>query len=454
MNPTMKLSFGEKLAYGCGNLFPTAVTATGGMAMYFYTDVVGLSAALIGSLLLLVRLADAVWDICVGRWVDRTRSRWGQCRPFLMFAAPLMGLAFVAAFTVPPFADPTARLAWVVLTYTALWWCYSAVMIPFQSMPALVAPDPDERLRLLGVNSFLMFVCVVGCGAGFPIVKDLLADGQPAQGFWRAALIFGGAGTLLTWVCAFGTRERVSAGAVRAPDLRADFAALWGNRGWRVCLLAFALLALLIGLPLAAGVYFFAAVLKQPALIGPFMGLSGLGLMLGVVISDRLTRRYCKKRVLVTATAAMGLVSMGYLAVMTGPVPAVLALALATNLALGIGAPITQSLLSDTADAIERDSGRRVVGTLFASINFTQKIGAGAASAVVGGVLSATGYLAGRPEQPAEALWGIAALMGPVCGAVALAIAALIGWGYPLGRAEVAQLRDELAARRAAAVPA
>jgi len=141
---------------------------------------------------------------------------------------------------------------------------------------------------------------------------------------------------------------------------------------------------------------------------------------------------------------------MLYLLFMSGPVPAVMALALLTNISLGIGAPITQSLLSDTADAIERDTGRRVVGTLFATVNFTQKIGAGAASAVVGVVLSMAGYIAGRPEQPAEALWGIALLMGPVSGTVALAFAALIGWGYPMGRAEVAQLRDELAARRAA----
>jgi GPH family glycoside/pentoside/hexuronide:cation symporter len=454
-NPS-KLSFLEKVAYGCGNLFPTAVTATGGMAMYFYTDIVGLSAALIGTVLLLVRLSDAVWDIFVGRWVDRTRTRYGQCRPFLMFAAPLMALAFIGAFTMPPVEGPTAKLIWVVVAYTLLWWCYSAVMIPFQSMPALVAPDPDERLRLLGVNSFLMFICVVGCGAGFPIVKDILSvtgpgtPPNPAQGFLHAALIFGIAGMLLTWVCAFGTRERVKAGAVVAPDLKADLGALWANRGWRVCLVAFALLALLIGLPLAAGVYYFAAALKAPQLIGPFMGLSGIGLMVGVVLSDRLTRRYCKKRVLVASSVAGGLLFMLYLLFMSGPVPAVMALALLTNISLGIGAPITQSLLSDTADAIERDTGRRVVGTLFATVNFTQKIGAGAASAVVGVVLSMAGYIAGRPEQPAEALWGIALLMGPVSGTVALAFAALIGWGYPMGRAEVAQLRDELAARRAA----
>jgi glycoside/pentoside/hexuronide:cation symporter, GPH family len=214
---------------------------------------------------------------------------------------------------------------------------------------------------------------------------------------------------------------------------------------------SFGLLALLIGLPLSAGVYYFAAVLKAPALIGPFMGLSGLGLMAGVVLSDRLTRHFCKKRVMVVSSALMGVVSLGYLATMSGPPAAVFALAFISNMMLGVTAPVSQSLLADTADAIELDTGRRVVGTLFATVGFSQKIGAGLASALVGGMLSATGYLAGQAEQPADALWGIAALMGPITGVIALLIAAVLGYGYPMGRAELARLRDDLAARRAAA---
>lgn len=452
--PPQNLSFAEKLAYGCGNFFPTLVTSTAGMAMFFYTDVAGLSAALIGTVLLLVRLADAGWDVYVGRWVDRNRSRWGQCRPFLLFAAPLMVVALLAAFTVPPVDGPGAKLAWVVLSYSALWWGYSLVMIPFQSLPPVMTPDPDARLRLLGVSTFVLFIFVVGCGAGFPVMKDVLAAGNPAQGFQRAALLFGGVGLVMTWLCFALVKERVQAPPAKAPDIKADFAALWASRAWRACMVAFGLLALLIGLPLAAGAYYFAAVLKAPALIGPFMGLSGLGLMAGVVLSDRLTRHFCKKRVMVVSSALMGVVSLGYLATMSGPPPAVFALAFLANLMLGVGAPVSQSLLADAADAIERDTGRRVVGTLFATVGFAQKIGAGLSSAVVGAMLSATGYVAsttGPVDQPAGAVWGIAALMGPVTGVFAFLIAAVLGWGYPMGRAELARLRDDLAARRAAA---
>ena len=276
-SPMRPLGFGEKLAYGCGNLFPTLVTATGGMAMFFYTDVVGISAALIGTALLLVRLVDAVWDIIVGRWVDRTRTRWGQSRPFLLWAAPVAAVSMVLAFTAPPFDGQAARIAWVLLTYTALWWSYSLINIPFQSMPALVAPDPDARLRLLGVNAFLLFIFVVGCGAGFPALKDALADGQPARGFQRAAMVYAVIGVLMTWLTFAVVRERVAPAPVLRPDLRGDLAALWRSQAWRACLVALGLIALLIGLPLAAGVYYFVAVHKAPQMIGPFMGVSGIG---------------------------------------------------------------------------------------------------------------------------------------------------------------------------------
>lgn len=454
MTAVAPLRFAEKVAYGCGNFFPTLVTATAGMAMFFYTDVVGLSAALMGTLLLLVRLADALWDIYVGRWVDRTRTRWGQCRPFLLWGAPLAAVAMVLAFTVPPFASTEAKLAMVVGCNLALWWGYSLINIPFQSMPALVAPDPDERLKLLGVNAFVLFVTVMACGAGFPAMKEALAPGQPALGFQRAAMLYAGVGLLLTCLTFAVVRERVPPAPPQRPDLRRDLRALAASPAWRSAMVAFALLALLIGLPLAAGVYYFAAVLKAPKLIGPFMGLSGLGLMVGVLLSGQLTRRFCKKQVTVWSIALMGLFSLGYLLVWQLPPAWSIAVAFVSNIMLGISAPVSQSMLADTADSIELASGQRVVGTLFATIGFGQKIGAGLAGAVVGLMLSATGYVAGAAAQAAGAQWGIVALMGPVTAAVAWGMAGTLGLGYPIDRRELERVRDGLAARRALAEPA
>lgn len=446
----LRIPFHEKVAYGLGNFMPTAITATGGMAMYFYTDVAGLSAAFIGALLLLVRIVDAVWDIFVGRRVDATRSRWGQARPYLLWFAPVLALALVASFTVPSF-EGTARTVYFVAAYIVLWCAYSLIMIPFQSMLPMVAPDPDERLRLAGVSSFVQFIFVVGCAVGFPVLKDVLSDGNPAQGFQRAAMVFGGAGLLFTWLCFAFVRERVPpmANAPR-PDLKADLRALLASRAWRAGALAQCALATLIGLPLAACVYYFTVVVGKPQLIGPFMGLGGIGLVAGVVLSDQLTRRLCKKRVYV---AGMLVGAVLWTAIALGGadrLPLVFVLSLLANVCLGISAPISYSMNGDIADDIERGSGKRVVGTLVATINFANKVGAGLASAIVGGVLSVTAYQAGAAQQAPEALQGVVALMSVIPAAMALGVAAVMGWAYPLGRAQLKQMNQELGQRREA----
>jgi GPH family glycoside/pentoside/hexuronide:cation symporter len=449
----MRIPLHEKVAYGLGNFMPTAVTATGGLAMYFYTDVAGLSAAFIGTMLLLVRLIDAVWDIWVGRRVDATRTRWGQARPYLLWFAPLLALALVASFSVPPWDGPW-RTAYFVAGYVMLFCCYSLIQIPFQSMMPLVAPDPDERLRLAGVNTFVQFIFVIACAVGFPVLKDLLSDGQPAQGFQRAAMLFGGAGLLLTWLCFALVRERVPPISSPQANLRVDLAALWRSRPWRAGVLAQCALGTLIGLPLSAGVYYFAAVVGKPQLIGPFMGAGGLGLVLGVVLCDQLTRRICKKRVYVGANIACAALLMGFALVSPTDLTLVFALNLLANMALGVSAPISASMNGDVADAIELQSGQRVVGTLIATINFASKVGSGLTSAIVGAVLSYTLYQAGTAVQSGLARQGIVALMSVIPALVALGVAAVIGWGYPLTRARLAQQQTDLTDKRARLIQA
>ncbi|MEN9893946.1 MAG: hypothetical protein RLY78_4241 [Pseudomonadota bacterium] len=440
----------EQLAYGLGNFMPTAVTATGGMAMFFYTDVAGLSAAFIGALLLLVRIGDAVWDIGVGRRVDATRTAQGQARPYLLWCAPLLALALVASFSIPAGLGETARHAWVVIAYVALWCGYSLVQIPYQSLLPLVAPDPDHRLRMAGVSSLVQFIFVIGCAAGFPMLKDALSDGDPARGFQRAALAYAGVGLAFTWLCYAGVRERVLAPpASTRGSLGPDLRALTGNRCWRVGIAVQCVLGVLIGLPLSAGVYYFTAVVQQPQLIGPFMGLGGIGLVLGVLLSDRLTRRWCKRRVFILACAAAAVLQCGYLLPGLGAVPAVFVLGLLCNVCLGLSAPISASMNGDIADAVEHDSGRRVVGTLVATVNFASKVGAGLVSAIVGLTLSLSHYQAGAAAQSDLARHGVLALMSVIPALAALGVALLLARAYPLDRAALQRLRDELARRRA-----
>ena len=445
---TARLPIHEKVAYGLGNFMPTAVTATGGLAMYFYTDVAGLSAAFIGTMLLLVRVVDAMWDLWVGRRVDANDSRWGQCRGYLLWFSPLLALALFASFTIPPL-EGAARTLWFVGTYIALWCTYSLVQIPFQSMLPVVAPDPDERLRVAGVSSLVQFVFVIACGAGFPIMKDILAAGHgQAHGFQQAALLMAVVGLLLSWTCFAFVRERVRPMPSAQPDLRGDLRTIGASRVWLIGFLVQVLLGTLVGLSLGSSVYYLANVLHHPELVGPYMGIGGVGLLAGVILSDQLTRRICKKKVLVGSMVACAVTALAFALVTPAHLPLVFVLAFANNVTIGICAPITSSMNGDIADQLELDGGRRVVGTLVATINFASKVGAGLCSALIGATLSMTGYLPGVTAQPGGALDGITALMSAVPAIIAMAIALAIARFYPLGRARLAQLRVDLEAAR------
>lgn len=447
---TPEVPLRERLAYGLGTFLPTAVNATGGMVMFFYTDVMGLSAALMGMILLITRAGDAVWDIYVGRLLDRTRTRWGQARPYLLFGAAPMALGLVAVFTVPPWEGP-ARVAWAVAANILLMWSFSLVVIPQQSLLALMTDDANQRLRISAFNSALTFVFVIGAGAGFPMLKDALADGSPARGFQLAAMLIAAVGLALTWVCFAVVKERVRPAPVQRPDLRGDLHALWQSRTWRVLVLTIGGQAAVISLIVGPGIYFFNVVLKQPAMIGPFMGVAGAGLVAGVLLGDRLTRIYCKKRVFVGSQVAAGLLLLGFLGGTSLSLAGALVLVGAVNLMLGIGAPILGSMNADVADHVELTSQRRIVGTLFATSNFISKVAAALASAVIGAVLTLSHYAPGGAAQPPEAVLGITLMMGILPAALALGLALLLALAYPLNKAGLETLREELALRRAAA---
>ncbi|NJR71689.1 MAG: hypothetical protein HC782_00395, partial [Gammaproteobacteria bacterium] len=139
--PTMTLKFSEKLAYGMGDFASNLIFATvSTFLMYYYTDIYGLEAVVVGTLLFVARFIDAVWDLYLGTIIDRTRTRWGQCRPYMLFASPILAVCVIATFTVPAGSD-AFKLVYAYITYTLLMCTYSLVNIPYIAMPALMTDD-------------------------------------------------------------------------------------------------------------------------------------------------------------------------------------------------------------------------------------------------------------------------------------------------------------------------
>ena len=388
-------SLPERLFYGAGNLPGTIVTTGAGFLMFFFTDVAALSAATVGAFILAVKVWDACWDLMVGRWVDRHRGRWGQCRPFLFAGAALFPLAMAAVFWLPPL-DPSGRLVWAVLAYAALQMVFSIIMIPYQSLPVLQSDHEADRAQLAGSQALWTFVGVMGVNGGTMALVAALGGPDKARGFWLTMTgwgLLGGAALLLATGLA---RERI-APAVQAPrPLGPDLRTLLAHRSWQSLGAVKLLFTVGLSMQLGTAIYYAGTVMQAPALVGPLMLANALGLVAGVPLSLWLLRRMCLKRLSTATFAGAALLSLGFLVVPPSVLPAVMGLNAAIGLMLGMSLPAFGPAIPNMVDHVELDSGQRLMGLSVATLNFAEKVGAGIASALIGALLAGVGYEIGR----------------------------------------------------------
>lgn len=444
------IKLGQKLAYSGGDLgFNLLFGSVGAFLLYFYTDVFGISAAQAGLVLLVARLWDAVWDVGLGAIVDRTRTRLGQMRPYLIFGAPVLGLAAVACFSVPPL-EGIWRVVYAFVTYTVLMSAYSLVNIPYGALPTLMSADSQQRTRLASWRMFFGFAGTMMMGAATQPLVAAFGHGDPAAGFQRVILLYATLLTVLVWICAAVCRERVAAFEVPRETPWKDLRTLFGSRAWRCLALANLIVFSLLLLPLANAVYYMTYVVGQPAMIPFYMIASGVAMMVAAVVSGALTHRFCKRSVWRVSTMLAVVGFLGVWFIDAHDLRQVLAMVFVANVCAGISVPINFSMASDVADAIEAEHGNRLPGLVFSTLSFTGKAGLGLSGAIAGFVLAACGYVP-NAAQPQTALHGILACMSliPAGGCLLLCV---VQRAYPYGRMEIQSLGESLARVRGGVV--
>ncbi|MBJ6617650.1 MFS transporter [Streptomyces sp. DHE17-7] len=200
---TRPAQFGYGLGDLASNLTWTTLTA---FLLFFYTDVAALTAAAAGTILLIGRIADAVIDPVVGLAVDRTRSRFGRARPYLIFAAPVLGLAFALAFTSP--GSGTTAVIWAAVTFVVVGVCHSLVNVPYGAMLPMLTDDTDTRLKMSGYRFVGASLGLITVSLAVMPLVEALGGADRARGFTGMAIVLGAAGTLLYWIVALLCRER------------------------------------------------------------------------------------------------------------------------------------------------------------------------------------------------------------------------------------------------------
>lgn len=488
----VKLSFREKAGYSLGDasanfvfqlflVFPAA----------FYVDVMGISAAAMGTMLLLVRFVDAVTDPIMGVIADRTTHRWGKFRPWLLWSAIPFGVLFWAAFTVPSSLDDSGRLWYAVITYTLLMMAYTVNNVPYASLNGVMTADGIERTSVSAYRFFAaMCAAFIVQGLTLPLVQKFGAD-DPAKGWSLTVGIFAAVSVVFFVITFFSVKERVEPPKDQKPDFVQDFKDVRRNRPWiamfGMTLFVFITLALRgnasyvhvthyidtealrsfierVGLYTTnpgvedrGGVFWFldlfGLIVKpgvNPAAVGfgLFSMVGTLVNIVGVVSAKPLARIFGKKLVFIVGLGGAAFFQCLFFFLGREDVAQMFLLTILTSMCYGPTIPLLWSMIADVADWGEWKMYRRSTGFIFAGMVFALKAGLGLGGALAGWLLAFYNYSPETIHLP-EVRFGIRMMVGFYSGGC-FAIGVIFMLFYPISKSVEKRMTVELERRRAA----
>ncbi len=461
----------EKIGYGFGDMSSSMFWKLFSYFLpFFYSNVFGLSLADAGVLMLVTRIWDAVSDPMMGIIADRTKTRWGKYRPYLLFFALPFAVCGVLLFTTPE----NGKTVWAYVTYILMMTVYTGINVPYGSLLNVMTADSDEKSVLSSYRMFFAYggsfialfaweplcnmfdksrVAVEGAGG--------LASISTNPAAWQNAMIVIASCCLVLFLlCFLLTREHVRSEST--VSVGTDLKLLLKNKPWW----------LLIGAALASNLfntvrgtttaYFFADYIVKTVEMAPqwaflvsagiFLSIGEIANMVGVVLAVPMSKHLGKKSTYMLSMAALvGLsILFFFLPATTGGYWAMLAFQLVISVFTGVISPLVWSMYADVADWSELKDGTASTGLIFSSASMAQKFGGAFGGSAVMWMLAAFGYstVAGA-VQTETAILGLRILMSWVPAAVA-ALSILVVWFYPLTKKKMEGVQAELATRRAA----
>jgi len=428
-----KLKLGTKIGFGAadlgGNLF---FTAMGFWTLNYLTDTVGLSAAAAGGAVMVGKLWDAVTDPMMGFISDRTRTRWGRRRPYLLFGAVPLALTMWFFFTNPHIGSQAWLTIWAAIALCALNTAYTVVNIPYSSLTPELTKDYHERSSLNGFRfGFAVIGTILGAGAVLPLVGIFGADRSSGFSFMGAILGFlMAASTLVTF---FSVHEPDHSHEPKPTEkFFPTFLAVFRNKPYVILLLTYALNLTALNFVQGILVYYFKYIYRDEALTTLAMILLLVTAMVCIPVSVKVSKRIGKKRTYqicfaILASACLVIYFLGH-RLGSG---FFLAMMVYAGIGIGFGYVAPWAMVPDTIEFDAVRTGNRKEGAFYGMWTFTSKVGTSLAIALTGLILGAAGYAANLPEQGASALAAIRLIIGPIPAIVFVAATILIE-RYPI----------------------
>ena len=381
----------ETVSYGLGDMACSlGWNAAAAFALYFYTDIALLPAAAIGTLFFATRIFDAIFDIAIGIAVDRTRTRWGRARPYILFGALPFGILTVITFVTPD-ASQQVRLAYAAATYFLLGLLLSITNIPYSALLPMMARDLKDKLDLSAARSVGTSLGVILVTALFMPAVNFFGNGDQERGFFITALIIGTVATAMLLATYVNCRERYTVRDETPHSVRGSIGQLFRNQAW-VSVSAFAILNFVrFGAILALTPFFAIHVLQQPWMISILLPTLSGTLLVGAFIAPPILRRFGMRRGNTTALALAGLFYL-ILPFFEATPWAFIGVYVAASLLLSITMTAIFAMASDAVDFHQWQFGIRHEGLLAAGVSFAIKVGMAVGGATVAYALAFGGY--------------------------------------------------------------
>ncbi len=411
-NLAEKIGIGEKLAYGCGDLASNLVMVlTGTYITFFYTDALGLNVGIIGTLMLLSRLFDGFSDVAMGYIMDKTKSRHGKARAWMLWLFIPFGVCTALLTTVPHMGD-IGKYIYVFITYNLMTTIlYTAINIPYGALNSLMTRDQNERAS---INVFRMTMAQIGGllinAFTLPLVNAV--GGSANQKSWIiVSSIYGFLAALLFFLCFIKTKERVNAVSEKDRELGLGktLKTMMKNDAWLIICGIWVVTALGMSTGMSCGVYFAKYILHNESLFG-FMVVTQTAVSIVIMAGMMpLIKKFGKRNVALVG-AMISLAGQIMMAVN----PTSFSWLMICGVVKGIGgAPLMATLFAMVADTIEYGqwkTGIRVEGTLYAATTFGAKIGAGIGGVIATTILGVAGYNGLLAEQGPAAIKAITSI--------------------------------------------
>jgi GPH family glycoside/pentoside/hexuronide:cation symporter len=455
------VSFNEKVAYGMGDTASNFFFHTFNIILLnYYVQDLGISAAAIALMFAVTKVFDAFTDPIMGMIADRTHTKWGHFRPYILWTAIPFGVIGWAMFANPDLSQD-GKLIYAYVTYSAMMLMYTIINVPYSSLLGVISHHPDERDTIASYRFVLAFAAQFLIGLLVIPMRNYFGDGDNAEGYKYTMGIFAVL-SILMWLYTFSaTKERIKNPPSQKSDLMGDLKVLLKNGPW-IALVVCGLFTLM-NLAVRGGATLF--YLDYYAKIGTetmfwifdrtsiFFTSGTVAMIIGAAVSKPLMQKFSKRNLMMVLTALHGLIIGLFFFIPPGEYWLMLGVNFMATLVIGPTPAIVWAMYADCADYGEWKHGRRTTGLVFSGVIFSQKMGLAIGASLASMVLFWFGFVEGSTDQSADAIFGIK-FMFCILPGVLLIVAALAVLFYPITNQVLKTMEEELDERRKKAAEA